>query len=134
MGYTTQFEGKIKLDKKLDEKSYLEFINRYEYGAHFSIERIGFYKDMPREYLQWHIKSDKQHLSWDGGEKFYGWLEWMKWLSVNFFAARGYTLNGTIKWQGEERDDNGLLIVKNNIVTTKSLNEIIRAAGYELYL
>lgn len=58
-------------------------------------------------------------LEWDGGEKFYEYVEWMEYLIEHFFSRWGYTLNGEISWQGEEPGDIGLIIVDDSKVTQK---------------
>jgi hypothetical protein len=58
-------------------------------------------------------------IGWDGGEKFYYYVEWLKYIIEHFLKPWGYVLNGEVKWQGERRDDIGLIIVKDNVVTEK---------------
>jgi hypothetical protein len=70
-------------------------------------------------WCQWVPTDDGSELVWDGGEKFYNYVEWLDYLIDKILAPRGYTLNGECQWFGEERDDVGVIIVKNNIVTTK---------------
>jgi hypothetical protein len=74
----------------------------------------------PGLWCQWELVDNGQYLTWDGGEKFYNYVEWLRYLIEHFFEPWGYKLNGEIEWQGEERDDMGLIKVENNIVTTKS--------------
>lgn len=73
----------------------------------------------PGLWCQWVPTDDGSELVWDGGEKFYNYVEWLQYLIDKILAPRGYTLNGECRWFGEERDDVGVIIVKNNIVTTK---------------
>jgi len=75
----------------------------------------------PGLWCQWVPTSDRMFLKWDGSEKFNHYEEWIRYLIVSFLRPWGLTLNGEVKWQGEETRDRGLLIVKDNIVTTKSL-------------
>lgn len=74
-------------------------------------------RGQPGLWCQWVVEDGE--LRWDGGEKFYEYVEWLKYLVTNFFKPWGYTLNGTVEWQGEDRNDRGLIIVKDNVVTTK---------------
>jgi hypothetical protein len=72
----------------------------------------------PGLWCQW-ILTDNQTLEWDGGEKFYNYVEWLEYLIKHFFEPWGHIINGQIEWQGEERDDMGIIIVEDNVVTTK---------------
>lgn len=71
---------------------------------------------VPGLWCQWEIDIESNTLQWDGGEKFYNYTEWLKYLIDNFFAPWGYTLNGSIEWAG---DDIGVIEVVDNIVTPK---------------
>ena len=73
----------------------------------------------PGLWCQWIPTDDGCELVWDGGEKFYNYVEWLDYLIDKILAPRGYTPNGECQWFGEERDDVGVIIVKNNKVTTK---------------
>ncbi len=55
-------------------------------------------------------------IEWDGGEKFYNYVEWLEYLIENFLAPWGYVLNGEVNWAGEDPDDLGLILVKGNKV------------------
>lgn len=72
----------------------------------------------PGLWCQWIINVDGE-LTWDGGEKFYHYIEWLEYLIDKFFAPLGYILNGDIEWQGEGYEDFGTIHVVNNIVTEK---------------
>lgn len=60
----------------------------------------------------------KPYLTWDGGEKFYNYLEWLCYLLEHFFVRWGYKLNGVIEWVGEDPDDRGKISVVDNHVAT----------------
>jgi hypothetical protein len=75
--------------------------------------------EQPGLWCQWVPNEDGTGIEWDGGEKFYSYVEWLDYLIYNFLAPWGYILNGEVEWQGEDRDDRGLIVVKNNEVTTK---------------
>jgi len=72
----------------------------------------------PGLWCQWVI-DDNNQLVWDGGEKFYNYVEWLEYLIKNFFAPNGYVLNGTVDFEGEDSDDFGEIVVKNNEVDIK---------------
>lgn len=60
-----------------------------------------------------------QYLEWDGGEKFYNYVEWLHFLIDNFFEPWGVKLTGEVKWRGDDEYDLGLIQVVDNEVTVK---------------
>lgn len=73
----------------------------------------------PGLWCQWVVREvddGKQILEWDGGEKFYNYVEWLKYLINHFFEKWGVKLNGEIQWSGEETGDIGKIIVTDNVV------------------
>lgn len=76
----------------------------------------------PGLWCQWVIEEPiegEQYLVWDGGEKFYNYVEWLKYLINHFFEPWGIKLNGTIEWEGEDPKDRGRIIVTDNMVKTQ---------------
>lgn len=116
MGYTTNFEGKLKLNKALS-------LSDYRWLANFADERHegerATEQKMPGIWCQWVPSEDGEYIQWDGGEKFYEYIEWLQWLVVNFFQPKGYVLNGKIDWEGEDSEDIGTIIVKDNMVSVQ---------------
>jgi hypothetical protein len=72
----------------------------------------------PGLWCQWVPSPDGTAIVWDEGEKFYDYVEWLQYLIEHFLAPWGYKLNGTVKWYGEDHDDRGRIVVKDNVVTT----------------
>lgn len=72
-------------------------------------------------YCQWIVSDDGTKLQWDDGEKFYSYIEWLKYLVKHYFKPWGYKLNGEIIWQGEDIKDRGLLKMKDTVLTVKNL-------------
>lgn len=70
----------------------------------------------PGLWCQWVLSDDGTELSWDGGEKFYNYIEWLKYYVVHFFEPWGIKLNGEITWQGEDSNDMGKIIVTDNVI------------------
>ncbi len=68
----------------------------------------------PGLWCGWTVDSDT--LFWDGGEKFYYYIEWLEYMINKFFIPWGITLNGEIEWVGEESSDFGKIVVTNNEV------------------
>lgn len=78
-------------------------------------------KCQPGLWCQWVVRDveDGQILEWDGGEKFYNYVEWLRYLINHFFEKWGVKLNGEIQWSGEETGDIGKIIVTDNVVKVK---------------
>ena len=57
-------------------------------------------KTQPGLWCQW-IINENDELCWDGGEKFYNYIEWLKYLIENFFVEENLIINGRIEFQGE---------------------------------
>jgi hypothetical protein len=73
----------------------------------------------PGLWCQWIPTSDGTAIEWDGGEKFYDYVEWIEYLIANFFKPWGYVLNGSVEWSGEDREDVGVIEIANNEVNVK---------------
>lgn len=80
----------------------------------------------PGLWCQWIPTYNGRGIQWDGGEKFYKYVEWLQYIVNHFLVAWGYVLNGTVHWQGELPDDIGKITVENN--------KIICPEGAELML
>ena len=74
-------------------------------------------KTQPGLWLGWLI-NDEGELEWDGMEKFYHYRQWLQYLMDNILIPRGYTLNGSISYQGEDHHDVGCITIKNNKFTS----------------
>jgi len=80
-------------------------------------------KTQPSLWLQWVPTEDGMGIEWDGSEKFYNYVEWLQYLIEKVFpyilrpGDEPLVLNGDIKWEGEDRDDFGMISVRNNIIT-----------------
>lgn len=72
--------------------------------------------DQPGLWCQWVPSKDGTAIVWDGGEKFYDYVEWLEYLMGNFLVPWGYTLHGTVKWQGEDGNDAGLISVDGTAI------------------
>ena len=73
----------------------------------------------PGLWCQWRLNDDGIDLEWDGSEKFYNYVEWLKYLINHFFSEWGILLNGEVEWEGEDSRDLGKIIVADNKVTVK---------------
>ncbi len=147
MGYTTEFTGKFKFNKKLDNETYT-FLKKLsetrrmkrKLGPEFGVEGEFFVdgkgyagqdhdasvvdhntppKTQPGLWLQWEPTKDKKHLTWNGAEKFYCYVEWLEYLLAKILIPKGYSLEGCVEFQGEDEGDHGYIIIKDNKVSVK---------------
>lgn len=120
MGYTTQFDGIIQFDRELtvEEMNDLKQLAEEPYESDFFKK---FAETKPDAYLQWYPTEDGTGLEWDGGEKFYKYVEWLEWLMQYFFEPKEIRCSGIVNWQGEEIGDVGKITVSNNVVTTEEI-------------
>jgi hypothetical protein len=80
-------------------------------------------RTQPGLWCQWIVMKTRDGIdvvAWDGGEKFYDYVEWLCYLIEHFFKSWGYTLNGAVAWQGEDDDDIGEIRVVNNFIAVAS--------------
>ena len=153
MGYTTDFYGTLELNRQLtvDEKNYLNKFSdtrrmarnvdeKYGVEGEFYIDGSGFLgqdrdddiidynrppKTQPGLWCQWVPTGDGRGIEWDGGEKFYNYVEWLEYLIESVFpwiledGDEPLVLNGEIEWYGEDREDVGKIVVKDNKVITR---------------
>lgn len=73
----------------------------------------------PGLWCQWIPSDDGTRIEWDGGEKFYHYVEWLQYLLSNFLVPWGYTLNGDCSFQGEDDNDRGVIMVRGNEILVK---------------
>lgn len=78
-------------------------------------------KDVPGLWSGWVLNDSGTEIEWDGGEKFYNYVEWLKYIIEKFLQPKGYTCNGKMKWRGESFNDMGVIEVINNVVTTREI-------------
>lgn len=106
MGYSTYFTDSFTLNKPADEatRKLIEDICEDPENAPDSAEvrGVGFY-------CQWSLSEDGKAIEHDGGEKFYGYIEWATYLH-KLLASRGYEMTGNVKWSGEDAEDIGTIV------------------------
>lgn len=89
-------------------------------GDNHDIEDVinynGAPSDQPGLWCQWVPNEDGTAIEWDGGEKFYYYVEWLEYLITHFLKPWGYVLNGQVSWFGEDSNDRGNIYVKDNAV------------------
>ena len=77
-------------------------------------------KGQPGLWCKWTVNNAGTQLGWSGAEKFYDYVQWLKYLITHFFNVWGVKLNGKIRWQGEELGDIGTIVVEDSKVTVKT--------------
>jgi hypothetical protein len=109
MGYTTEFKGQFELSKEASNDIVLELEKWWDNEG----------DNQPiRGYCQWVLNEQATVLSWDGNEKFYDYVEWLKAI-ISLFEKEDIVLNGEVFYSGEIRDDVGSIKVDNNKVEVK---------------
>ena len=73
-------------------------------------------KGQPGLWCQWVPTEDNTGIEWNGSEKFYSYVEWLRYLVDNFIKPWGYVLSGRVTWRGEDHGDVGAIVVADNIV------------------
>lgn len=73
-------------------------------------------KGQPSLWCGWTPSSDGKKIVWDESEKFEAYVEWIEYIIEHFLKPWGYVLNGSCKWEGEERDDYGIILLESNTV------------------
>jgi hypothetical protein len=68
----------------------------------------------PGLWCQWAPSDDGKAITWDGGEKFYNYVEWLQYLIEHFLEPWGRKLDGEIHWHGEDSADFGIIEVEAN--------------------
>jgi hypothetical protein len=67
----------------------------------------------PGLWCRWEPSDDGATIAWNGAEKFYDYVEWLNYLVVHFLAPWGRALSGEVSYQGEDRNDRGVIVIKN---------------------
>lgn len=118
MGYTTRFEGELKLNRPLTVREFRDIQDMND-DPKMCEHYTGTPDTIPEAYMQWIPNKYGEAIVWDGGEKFYNYIHWLRWLIKHYLKPRDLVLNGELTWRGEEMDDIGTLTVVDNKVTSR---------------
>lgn len=110
MGYTTNFKGAFKLTPALTLEQKNEIEKLYD----------SYESDHPNSYCQWEVSEDGTELEWDGGEKFYKYIEWLNYINEEKLKKWNVILEGKVKWQGEEIGDVGIILAINGNISIET--------------
>ncbi len=97
--------------------------NYYKNNTYFTIIDVNEPPELcPGLWCQWIPSADGLGIEWDGGEKFYNYLEWIQFIKVYFLDKWNYKIYGNVFFQGEDENDKGYIRVKDNeIVIDKDI-------------
>jgi hypothetical protein len=87
-------------------------LERLAAGDRATVENWG----QPGLWCSWEPTEDGTQIIWNGSEKFYHYRTWINYWIENFLEPWGYTLNGTVEYQGEDDEDKGKIVIINNQV------------------
>lgn len=121
MGYTTNFNGELQLNRPLTHQEWLELkqLANYEKAVYEAYTETP--DTIPDSYLQWEPNESGTAIVWNGEEKFYDYIHWLRWLIKHYMKPHDLVLNGILHWQGEDMKDRGVLMAQDNRVTTRKL-------------
>jgi hypothetical protein len=145
VGYTTEFEGEFTLTRKMtdQEREYLQKFSetrrmarklpaRWGVEGEFYIDGGGFMgqdheksiidynrppKTQPGLWCQWEPNEEGTTIRWNGGEKFYRYVEWLRYILEKFLIPAGNGLSGSVTYRGEDDEDKGTITVADNQIT-----------------
>ena len=70
----------------------------------------------PGLWCHWIPNADGSKLEWDGGEKFYEYVEWLRYIISNFLRPWGISGNGQVLCSGEHPGDVSMIRIANGKV------------------
>ena len=105
MGYNTEFDGEFTLSRRLDKKT----CNALEVLADSRHDD----EIMPSIWCQWVVGENRRTIRWDGNEKFYGYIGWIRYINWRFLLPKKIMINGTVAFQGENPKDGGRIVATN---------------------
>lgn len=126
MGYSTNFIGGLSFNKELTHRQWLDLKQLADYSSR-SNGTYEMYTESPEtipdSYLQWEPNEDGTAYVWNGGEKFYQYIHWLRWVIKHYMKPHGLVLNGQIIWQGEDVADTGVIVAVDNKITHQKLTK-----------
>lgn len=145
MGYTTEFNGGFKLNKKLDDDTFNLLVGlattrrmKRNLPEEYGVDGEFYYDPKSKDFGQeedpsivnynippstqpglwcgWIPTEDGMEIVWNEVEKFYNYVEWLEYLIGKILAPRGYILNGKVDYRGEDFYDLGTIVINNNSI------------------
>jgi hypothetical protein len=115
MGYSTSFTGRFLLDEPLTAEQLSAIKGLAGRDVREGCD-LGDGFRAPSNYCDWVPSKDGKGVEWNGGEKFYSYVEWLELIIGRYLKPWGHTLSGRVGWQGEEGADQGVIHVRANRV------------------
>lgn len=117
MGYSTDFEGSFTATPSFTP----EQIGILQLWADQRHEPYGAF---PSYWCMWvstvdeHYEPDGKGLevSTDGDNKWYEYLDWLRYVIEHFIKPWGVSLSGEVRYEGDELGDSGTIFIKDNVV------------------
>ena len=115
MGYSTEFNGSLAVsgdDTSLDKFDvWMDELHETRHGSDCAV-----WSGYPGFYCQWVFNRETCTIEWDGGEKFYEYIQWLQFVFEKCDELN-LSANGKISWQGDNYQDQGEIIVEKNLIT-----------------
>lgn len=121
MGYTTEFQGEFKLNRGLTHQEWLDMRKLAEYNRAEYVIYTDTPETIPDSYNQWEPNESGTAIVWNGGEKFYDYVHWLRWIVKHYLRPHGLVIDGEVEWSGEEFDDRGVIVAIDNKITTRKV-------------
>ncbi len=86
-------------------------------GGQYTLDHNQPPEGQPELHCEWIPSPDGENIIWSGNKKFYEYTAWLRYIIEHFLSPWGYTLNGTVKYVGEDSEDSGVIVVENNNIT-----------------
>jgi hypothetical protein len=117
MGYNTDFEGEFHV---VDSRGEPDELTMAVFKQLNDLAEDGTEDSRAPDYwCQWVASDDGRAIYWNGGEKFYDYVEWIRYILDAILKPAGFGLVGEVVWNGEESSDVGKIIAKGNEIDTK---------------
>lgn len=117
MGYSTDFDGALTVsgdNAALDKFDvWMDELCETRHGGDWEV-----WAGYPGFYCQWVFDRKTCTIEWDGGEKFYEYIEWLEFV-LRKCNELNLSADGKISWQGDGHQDRGKITVKKNQITVK---------------
>jgi hypothetical protein len=86
-------------------------------NARYSGADFGSFSDpFPSIWCNWDVSDDGATFAWSGGEKFYNYEGWLRFLITHFFVPWGVRIDGTIEFCGEDDRECGVIVTSGDVV------------------
>jgi len=133
VGYSVYYGGELRVSSSLTEQHaalVTALVNQEqteETRAIFAAFAAQPERDLPFHAGLLSVSEDGQLLVPEEDESRHGIGLWLRLLIDYVFVPLGYTLSGEITWEGEDRDDAGMIFVKENAL--EIVEDLIFNAG-----